>query len=61
MVCIDIGHSTVKVIDFVQYIPTLKYLILTWTGVQDLSSISSCKQLLYLDMDYYIVRDYTPL
>lgn len=61
MVCIDIGHSTVKTIDFVKYMPNLKYLILAWTAVQDISPLSSCKELLYLELDHCVVRDYTPL
>ena len=61
MVCIDIGHSTVKTIDFVKYMPHLKYLILAWTAVQDISPIANCKELVYLELDHCIVRDYTPL
>ena len=61
MVAVDIGHSTVKTIDFVKYMPNLKYLILAWTGVQDISPISSCKNLVFLEIDHCVIRDYTPL
>lgn len=61
-VIVDIGHSYVKYIDWVQYMPNLKYLILTHNWVKDLSPISSCKNLIYLEIywnDY--IPDYTPL
>lgn len=61
MVCVDIGHSTVATIDFVSYMPHLKYLILAWTQVQDISPISSCKELIYLEIDHGIVHDLSPL
>lgn len=61
MVCIDLGHSTIAKIDFVTYMPHLKYLILAWTQVQDISPISSCKELVYLEIDHGIARDLSPL
>lgn len=61
LVCIDIGHSQVENIDFVKYMPNLKYLILAWTCVLDISPISSCKNLVYLELDHCAIRDYTPL
>lgn len=61
MVCIDLGHSTIKTIDFVSYMPHLKYLILAWTQVQHIDPIENCKELIYLEIDHCIIRDYTPL
>ena len=61
MVCMDIGHSTVKTIDFVAFMPHLKYLILAWTQVQDITPISNCKELVFLELDHCVIRDYTPL
>ncbi len=62
MVCLDLGdHNNIKNIEFVAYMPHLKYLILAWTQVQDISPISNCKELIYLEIDHCIVRDYTPL
>ena len=61
MVCIDIGHSTVENIDFVAFMPHLKYLILAWTQVKDITAISNCKDLIYLELDHGIVHDFTPL
>lgn len=61
MVCIDIGHSTVKTIDFAAYMPHLKYLILAWTQVEDITPLQNCKELIYLELDHGIVHDFTPL
>ncbi len=62
MVCLDLGdHNNVKNIEYVAFMPHLKYLILAWTQVTDLSPISNCKELIYLEVDHCIVHDYTPL
>lgn len=61
MVCIDVGHHKIHNIDFVSYMPHLKYLILAHTEVQDLSPIVNCKELIYLEIDWSTVRDYSPL
>ncbi|MGM9605141.1 MAG: hypothetical protein ACI3XG_08740, partial [Faecousia sp.] len=61
MVCIDIGHSTVKTVDFASYMPHLKYLILAWTCVEDITPLSNCKELVYLELDHCVIHDYTPL
>ena len=49
MIAIDIGHSRVRNIDFVAYMPHLKYLILADTDVRDLTPISNCKELIWLE------------
>lgn len=61
MVCIDIGHSTVENIEFVTFMPHLKYLILAWTFVTDITPLETCKELVYLELDHGIVHDYSPL
>lgn len=62
MVCLDLGdHNNIKNIEYVAYMPHLKYLILAWTQVTDLTPISNCKELIYLEIDHGIVHDYTPL
>ena len=61
LVCIDLGHMRIKTIDFVTYMPHLKYLILADTDVQDITPLQSCKELVYLELDHDVVRDYTPL
>ena len=61
-IVVDIGHSYVKNIEWVKGMPNLKYLILTHNWVKDLTPISTCKNLVYLEIywnDY--IPDYTPL
>lgn len=61
IVC-DIGHSYVKNIEWVKGMPKLKYLILTHNWVKDLSPISTCKNLVYLEIYWNDhIPDYTPL
>lgn len=61
-VIVDIGHSYVKYIEWVQYMPNLKYLILTHNWIKDLSPISSCKNLIYLEIYWNKhIPDYSPL
>ena len=61
MVCLDLGHMTMHTIDFVTYMPKLKYLILAWTEVQYIEPIRSCKNLIWLELDNSCIRDYSPL
>lgn len=61
LVCIDLGHHPIHQIEFTAYMPHLKYLILAWTEVTDISPLVNCKELVYLEIDHTIVADYTPL
>ena len=61
MVCLDLGHMTVTHIDFVQYMPKLKYLILAWTNVKYIEPIRNCKELIFLELDNSAIRDISPL
>ena len=62
MICIDVGHMGLTNIDFVQCMPHLKYLILAHNGqLQDISPISSCKELIFLELDWSAVKDFSPL
>lgn len=61
MVCLDLGHMTLSQIDFVEYMPKLKYLILAWTNVQYIEPIRSCKNLIFLELDNSAIRDLAPL
>lgn len=61
MVCLDLGHMTMHTIDFVTYMPKLKYLILAWTEVQYIEPIRTCKNLIWLELDNSCIRDYSPL
>ena len=49
-------------IDFVKGMPHLQILILAHNGqLQDISPISSCKELIFLELDWSAVKDFTPL
>lgn len=62
MIIVDIGHSYVKYIDWVEYMPNLKYLILADNWIKDLTPISSCKNLIYLElMINQHIKDFSPL
>ena len=61
-IVVDIGHSYVKDVSWVKGMPKLKYLILTHNWVKDISPLSTCKNLVYLELywnDY--IPDYSPL
>ncbi len=61
MVCLDIGHMTLKEVDFLEFMPHLKYLILAHTEVSYIDAIQHCKELVFLELDWSLVKDYTPL
>ena len=61
MVTLDIGHMTLSDVSFLEFMPKLRHLILAWTEVQDISAISHCKELVFLELDNSCVRDYSPL
>lgn len=49
-------------IDFVSGMPHLQFLILAHNGqLQDISPISSCKELIFLELDWSAVKDFSPL
>ena len=61
MLCIDLGHMSIHNIEFVRFMPHLKYLILAHSTILDISPISDCKELVFLELDWTGVKDYTPL
>ena len=61
VVSMDIGHMLVQDLSFVEYMPNLKYLILTLSDVREITPLSSCKNLVFLEMDWTRVTDYSPL
>ena len=61
MLCIDLGHMSIHNIEFVRYMPHLKYLILAHSTILDISPISDCKELVFLELDWTGVQDYSPL
>lgn len=61
MIAIDIGHSRVRDISFAAYMPHLKYLILADTDVRDLTPLSNCKELVWLEVGWDAIESYEPL
>lgn len=61
MVCIDVGHKPLETCEWVRYMPNLKYLILADTNIEDMSPLSTCKNLVFLELFMSFVKDYTPL
>ena len=61
MVTLDIGHMTLNNIDFVAFMPKLRHLILAHTEVQYIEPIRNCKELVFLELDWSCIRDYSPL
>lgn len=61
MEVIDLGHYGTSNVDFVQYMPSLKYLLLCDARVSDLTAISKCTSLEFLEMFSTLVYDYWPL
>lgn len=62
MLCVDVGHMGLTNIDFVTGMPHLQFLILAHNGqLQDISPISSCKELIFLELDWSAVKDFSPL
>jgi hypothetical protein len=52
---------TLTDISFVEFMPNLKYFILAWTEVQYIEPIRTCKNLIYLELDWSCIRDLSPL
>lgn len=50
LVVLDIGHSYIKYIDWIAYMPELKYVILADNWLMDISPISNCKKMVYLEL-----------
>ena len=51
MICMDLGHRQIKDISFLYGMPHLKYLLLLDARMQDLTPISACKELIWLEMN----------
>ena len=50
IVCMDIGHMPVHEVDFLEYMPEMKYLILSWTQVKRIDAVKNCKKLIFLEV-----------
>lgn len=62
MVCIDVGHMWgVKDCEWAAFMPNLRYLVLAYTSVEDLTPLSGLKNLAFLEIFHTPVKDYSPL
>lgn len=62
LVAVDLGHFWTYDLDWVNYTPHLKFLILMNSRVSDLSPLANLKELYYLEIfETNMVLDYTPL
>ncbi len=61
MVVMDFGHKGIGNVDFVKYMPKLKYLLLCEARITDLTAIGNCTSLEYLELFLNPVGDYWPL
>lgn len=62
IVAIDVGHMIVTDVEFVKYMPKLKYMDMAGSKIKDLSPFASCKNLVFLSLCYNRrIEDYSPL
>lgn len=62
MICIDVGHMSMSHVDWAANMPHLKYLVLGMCGnLRDISGLSNCKELVFLELYNTSVKDYTAL
>lgn len=61
LVGLDLGHHLMKNIDFVQYMPKLRYLIIADTQITDITPVTGLKNLIFFEMFGTLVDDYSPL
>jgi len=61
LVGLDLGHHLMKNIDFVQYMPKLRYLIIADTRVTDITPVTGLENLIFFEMFGSLVEDYSPL
>ena len=61
MICIDVGHMAVTSLEFAEYMPKLKYLVITLSQIWDVTPLQNCKELVFLEMSWTFITDYSPL
>lgn len=62
LVVLDIGHSYIKYIDWIAYMPELKYVILADNWLMDISPIVNCQKMIYLELfNNQHLKDITPV
>jgi len=61
MVCVDVGHMSIKHVEWAAFMPKLEYLILAHTDVRSIEPLRNCKKLKFLEVDWSAVKDFSPL
>jgi len=61
MIAIDLGHKKITNIDFVAFMPHLKYLLLCETLITDLTPLTGLTELVYLELFLTRPKDLSPL
>lgn len=61
MVCVDLGHMSIKHVEWAAYMPNLEYLVLAHTDVRSIEPLRSCKKLKFLEVDWSALKDFSPL
>lgn len=61
MICVDLGHMAIQDLSFLEGMPHLKYFIVIDAPLMYIDSISSCKELIYLEFFWTWINDFTPL
>lgn len=49
LVCLDLGHMSVKDLSFLEYMPNMEYLLFCDNGIKDITPVGTLKKLKYLE------------
>ena len=61
LIALDLGHTNIKNLDFLDIMPNLKYLILADNWLTDIEKVGTLKDLTWLELFKTIVTDISPL
>lgn len=62
MICVDLFNMrNCTSMNWISSMPNLRYLVISNTGIKDLTPLTGMKKLVYLEMFNTAVKDYTPL
>lgn len=61
MVSMDVGHMSIKHVEWAAYMPNLEYLVLAHTDVRSIEPLRNCRKLKFLELDWSASKDLSPL
>lgn len=61
MLCVDLGHQMIVDLSFLEGMPHLKYFICIDSNLLYIEPISNCKELIYCELFWTPISDFTPL